>query len=703
MGCRPPARAFLWTGHDVIDHHHRFVSAPPAAAAHDGATAATPRRSHVVNTVPALVVVAVLLVWSVFHGGFAATQWYPGAIGLVLVLAALLAGGRPSVAALPRVTQVALASLALFTAWSFASIAWADAKGVAWEGANRTLLYLAIFAICALSSLDAKRALLVVGSWTIGILVLAVCVLVRLPDAIGTGPAVLGPGLAAPVGYSNAEACLWLMAAWPALVLASRAALPPAVRGVFAGGSVVLFDIALLSESSGAAIAAGICLVMLLVALPGRVRTLLTLVPIAIGLAVTAPHVIDVSRARRDAATAIGDLASLAAPIIAAALVVAVLVTLLARLERGRPLAPATTRRVNRAVAAIVVALGVCGVGVVLAVVGNPVEAIDERWESFQLGATIDPATGTLAGFGGARYDYYRVAVDIIADHPAAGVGADNFAQDYAAQGRAGEFPAYVHSIELRTLVHTGLVGGLLLAAAFSAALVAAMRVARGGSAGAAAAAAAAAMVFVHWFVQGSADWFWEFPALGGVAFAMLGVACALVAHPAAVQRPRAPRTLRRGAIVLGVTLLAGCCASLAGPWASAVLIQRAGRAWPIDATAAFGQLDLAADLNPLSSRPLLVEGTIAVRLNRVPRAGASFAEALQRDPRNAYATLALAALASQRGDRARAFALIRRAARLNRQDSVTLGALAAVRAGKRIDIAGLLDQYERLARTAGR
>jgi tetratricopeptide (TPR) repeat protein len=649
------------------------------------------------------VVVAVLLVWSVSHGGFALTTWYPGAVGLVLVLAVLAAGLRPSLAALPRVTLIALAALALFTAWSFASIAWADARGVAWEGANRTLLYLAIFAICALSSLDAKRALLVVGSWTIGILVLAVLVLVRLPDAVGTGPAVLGPGLAAPVGYSNAAACLWLMAAWPALVLACSAAPRPALRGLFAGGSVVLFDVALLSESSGATIAAGICLVVLLVALPGRVRALLTFVPIAIGLAVTAPHAIDVSRARREAGSATGDLASLAVPIIAAALVVAVLVTLIARRERARPAAPAAARRVHRGVAAAAAAVAVCGAGVALAVVGDPVDAIDERWQSFKLGATVDPATGTLAGFGGARYDYYRVAADVIADHPLAGVGADNFAQDYAEQGRAGEFPAYVHSIELRTLVHTGLIGGLLLAAAFGAALAGAVRVVRGGSAAAAAAAAGAAMVFVHWAVQGSADWFWEFPALGGAAFAMLGVACALVARDGAEQRPRASRALPRGAVVLGVALLVACCVSLAGPWTSAILTERAGRVWPIDAAAAFRQLDLAADLNPLSSRPQLVEGTIALRSDRPARADAAFERALRRDPRNAFATLALGALASQRGDAAGALVLVRRAAQLNRQDSVTLGALAALRAGRPIDVSEMLDQYQRLARAAAR
>ncbi|MGI8730444.1 MAG: O-antigen ligase family protein [Solirubrobacteraceae bacterium] len=659
-------------------------------------------RTHAVAATPALLIVGVLLWWSWSYGGFELTVWHPGALVLVLVLAALAAGLRPALGELPRTVQIALGALALFTAWSFASIAWADAQGVAWDGANRTLLYLVVFAIPALSRLDGPRALLVIAAWTLGILVLAVWVLVKLPDAVGPGPAVLGPGLAAPLGYSNAAACLWLMAAWPALVLSSRTALPPVLRGLFAGGALVLFDVALLSESGGATIAAAICLVVLLIALPGRVRALLFLVPVGIGAALTAPHAIEVSAARRDAGAAVGELASLATPVLGVALAVAALVSVIALLERRRPPSPAISRRTGRAVGAVAAAAGILAVIAVLSVTGNPVDTVNARWEAFKLGATVDPATGSLAGFGGARYDYYRVAVDVIAEHPLRGVGADNFAQDYAARGRALEFPAYVHSIELRTLLHTGLVGGLLLATAFGAALLGALRAARGAPA-AAAAAAAAVMVFMQWFVQGSADWFWEFPALGGAAFAMLGVACALVPRSNPTTKRRSPHALRRGGLVLAGALLVACCLSLVAPWTSKILTDRAGRVWPLDAAAAFRQLDVAAKLNPLSAQPALIEGTIALRLNRLDAARGAFTRALERNPRDAFATLALGAIASNRGDRARALVHLRRARRLNRQDAVTIGALQAVRAGQRIDIPALLAQFELLARDAQR
>ncbi len=282
------------------------------------------------------------------------------------------------------------------------------------------------------------------------------------------------------------------------------------------------------------------------------------------------------------------------------------------------------------------------------------------------------------------------------------GVGADNFAQDYAQRGRALEFPSYVHSIEMRTLLHTGIVGALLLAVAIGAALLGALQAARAAPPLAAAAAAAAAMVFLHWLVQGSADWFWEFPALGGAAFAMLGVACGALPRRDAVARERpAPRALRLAPAAAGAAVLVASCVSLAGPWMSAIETQRAGRVWPVDANAAFRQLDLAADLNPLSSRPALTKGTIALRLGRLDRARAAFTQAVERDPRDAYAPLALGAIASRRGDRAQALAHLRRAASLNRQDGITKAALDTVRAGRPIDIPGLLGQFDLLARQA--
>ncbi len=45
--------------------------------------------------------------------------------------------------------RIALGALAAYTALSYLSILWAAVPGEAWEGANRTLLYLLVFALFA--------------------------------------------------------------------------------------------------------------------------------------------------------------------------------------------------------------------------------------------------------------------------------------------------------------------------------------------------------------------------------------------------------------------------------------------------------------------------------------------------------------------------------------------------------------------------
>ncbi|MBA3327494.1 MAG: O-antigen ligase family protein [Solirubrobacterales bacterium] len=429
-------------------------------------------------------------------------------------------------------------------------------------------------------------------------------------------------------------------------------------------------------------------------------------------------------------------LDTLPGPVLTAAVLVGLGVLAIALLERRTPVDPGFALRVKRAVGVAAVVLAVVGVAGALVAVGDPVDRVQTKWDEFKRGAGVatDGQAGFTNGFGGARYDYYRVALDLVEENPVHGVGADNFAQDYAARGRALEFPAFVHSIELRTLVHTGILGGLLLGLALGAALLAAWRATRveGGRALSAAVSVAATMCALQWAVQGSADWFWEFPALGGAAFALLGVACGLAPHRSRPAEARdapaeardapaeardapaeardapaeargAPRGLRLAVLGVAGVVLVAALASLVLPWTSAIEVQRASKVWPADAPAAFGQLELAADLNPLSSQPALYEGTIALRLNRLDRARTAFTEALERDSREAYATLALGVIASQQGDRRRALAFLRRAAVLNRQDAVTLGALDRVRAGERIEIPALIEQFQILARNADR
>ena len=145
-----------------------------------------------------------------------------------------------------------------------------------------------------------------------------------------------------------------------------------------------------------------------------------------------------------------------------------------------------------------------------------------------------------MSGLGSNRYDFYRVALDEFVAHPLVGIGADNFQQQYLAHGRSEETPHYPHSVELRTLAETGLIGALLALVGLGAALLAAARGLRGPDPLGRAVVAAALAGFAYWVVHGSFDWFWEFAGLGAPAFALLGLACALAPRtPAATDPPR--------------------------------------------------------------------------------------------------------------------------------------------------------------------
>src|SRR6476469_4707064 len=88
--------------------------------------------------------VVVFAVWLAKDAGYAPTTWYTGGLFLVALAAvAFLAFGR---AAVSRPALVALGCLGAFAAWSLLSIACASDKGIAWDGANRTVLYFVVFA-----------------------------------------------------------------------------------------------------------------------------------------------------------------------------------------------------------------------------------------------------------------------------------------------------------------------------------------------------------------------------------------------------------------------------------------------------------------------------------------------------------------------------------------------------------------------------
>ena len=177
---------------------------------------------------PALAALALFIVWATDQAGYPVTHWAPGGL-LILALLAITAGHRCGLRSreVPRPVRVALGCLAAYTALSYLSILWAGVPGDAWEGADRTLLYLLVFALFACWRQRGATAALLLGGWTLAMIVLAACSRWLHVDAAGAARLqTLLPGgrLLYPSGYANANAAQWLMAFWPAAAAGAQRA-----------------------------------------------------------------------------------------------------------------------------------------------------------------------------------------------------------------------------------------------------------------------------------------------------------------------------------------------------------------------------------------------------------------------------------------------------------------------------------------------
>jgi hypothetical protein len=670
--------------------------------------------------------IVLFIVWATDQAGYPLTHWAPGGLivlallGLTLALVGLRAGEVP----IP--VKLAVGCLAAYTALSFASILWAAVPGEAWEGANRTLLYLLVFSLFALWRQRGASAALLLGGWTLAMIALAAFVALHVnADAGHLGGLFAGERLAYPTGYPNASAAQWLMAFWPALLLARSERLPWALRGVLAGGAVLLAEVALLSQSRGSLYATPVMLVLVFALLPGRVRTFAVLVPVAAGVGLAAPTVLHVGdRLKSGGGNAAAAMHAATTAMFVAALVVGLIVAVGAAIESRGVLSPATGKRLHKGVAAAAVLALLAVLAGGLAAAGNPVTRVRHGWDTFKGGYAADNTGGNrlVSGLGSNRYDFYRVGLNEFAAHPLVGIGADNFEQQYLRYGHSDETPHYPHSIELRTLAQTGVIGALLALVGLAAALLAAVRGLRGADPLGRAVVAAALAGFGYWVVHGSFDWFWEFAGLGAPAFAMLGLACALAPRgslerarthlgdePMSASEARLPGEtspaanappvpgkppggrlgvgLRGVGIGLGALAAALAALSIAAPWLSQRQVQSAARVWTKSPQTAYARLNDAARLNPLSDEAYVVAGSIALRFDDLPRADHEFALALERTPGDAYATLERGAIASTENDRRAALALLERAALLNPRDPLTRQALRLAREGKRVSV----------------
>lgn len=646
--------------------------------------------------VPGLLVLATGLLLSVMDGGFEPTVWYPAALFLLVLLVLTVVVAPPRPAERGRLATIAIVLYGLFCVWSYLGITWADAPGSAWEGANRALLYGLAITLVVLRPWTRRAAL--IGFGLVGGVLTLIAAYVLVSGAIDSDPSnLLQEGrLGEPAGYVNASAGLWLIGMWPLLALALNRGLPLAVRALSVGAATLLLQAAFLSQSRGGAIALAVAAVVYVALSPRRWSALLALGLPVVATAITFDTLAGVRDAATVAALAPAFDSAVEAILIATAIATAVAAGALAVGRRTQSWAGEQPRLSRNGDIALLAIAGLLVVGGLVAI-GNPVDWADGRWQDFKTSgySDVNSASNRFTGsLGSGRYDFYRVAFGQFEEHPLRGVGQDNFANEYLLKREGAEAPRHPHSLVLKMLSQGGLIGSALFFGAIAVLLAAGWRSRQRlrRVADDASLVVGGIAAFVIWLVQAAGDWLWAFPALGILAFGLLGIAARLGdvadvdsgAPEIAVDGPgaRFRRIAGRSAIAFGV-LLAGLsliCAGISARYTSAAYDSSA-----TDIATSLDRLDRAAELNPLSAEPLLAKGVLAQRIGRYDVAVAALQDAAEREPDNWFIHFELGLAQAAQGHKALALEDLREARRLNPLQPVTGEVIDQLRAGRNV------------------
>lgn len=645
-------------------------------------------RPHAPALMPGLVVLCLLLVWAAHSGGYNPDTWYWGALVALALLSAVAVGFGSNWPHLSRARAIPLAAFALYVAWSYLSITWAQSKGDALEGSNRALLYLLLFTVLFMLPWTAEGALIMLLGFVIGVGLIGIVILVRLASADHVQQLVLDGRLAAPTGYYNSTVALFFMDAVAAIVLAARRDLHPVLRGGLVAIACVSLQLSLMGQSRGWLFTLPFVVLASIAVAHDRMRVAAAaLIPIA---AVLAPvhrllRVFDSSAGpslNHAAATA----GRTALAICGAMFIAATLLAWADTKLEPPSLSPRRRRQLGIALAALAVATG--GAGGVIATHGDPVGFVKRQWQGFT-NASASNAAGTHFGqVGSGRYDFWRVSLDALIAHPLQGLGQDNFTDYYLPRRHTDEEPRWTHSIEFRLLAHTGLVGFALFATFVVAGLLAVLRSFRRGPPANRAIAGACLVPLIVWLIHGSVDWFWEIPALSGPALGFFAIAIAVAREGSpAVVPERSPgrisaqlRRIPRPALVgTGVAALLAAVVVLGFPYLAvretAVASALRGQSPPT----ALSDLNLAAKLNPLNAGASRLGGLIALQEGQFFEAERRFRQAIARERGGWFPWLGDGLAASQLGDRTRAQHDFEVARSINRRQPAVAQALARV------------------------
>jgi tetratricopeptide (TPR) repeat protein len=641
----------------------------------------------VLEFAPVTLLLALSVVALPISGAFFPRVWYPGAVLAVGLLVAALIGGRRALPASPW-ARAALFALIATAALNLLSITWAPWKGAAWDAGNQLMLVAAAAWIAAIAPWRAAAAVVLACAWSAGVGIVLVVTMISAARSGHPQTYLIDEQFSAPIGYANALAALAALAAVPPLLVSARRRLHPMVQAALLALATFLVLFALLPQSRAAIVLMGGTALLAFAFAPARLVLLTRYAVMAVALLAAAGPVLHVYRTvvrGGDLHAALGTAAK--AMLLGAAL--AFLLGLgIAFLQHRLEPAPGAVRAARRArIPAL--ALGAVAVVVLgIAFSGRIGTSVSDRWAELK-DPTPQVDTGapriTQPISDAKRYDDWRVAWDAFKDHPFAGIGANNFQRRYAAHRRFQKYSLYAHSIELRVLSETGVVGGVLLLATLVAllgGLVTAYRRTRGPARSIVVAGGA---MGVYFLAHSSVDWLEQFPALFVPVIVMLFAAIGLGARVRPSPPRRTPRALRWALASIGAVALVAVLASLVFPLLARIDVDRAKAEFRTDPAAAYRDLDRAEGLNPLSSDAQILRGQISLSRRDETDATRAFRDALGIEDRFvAYFQLAL--IESHRGHRAEARRLIDAALVRSPKDPILIVAGRRIAAGKRLD-----------------
>ena len=269
-----------------------------------------------------------------------------------------------------------------------------------------------------------------------------------------------------------------------------------------------------------------------------------------------------------------------------------------------------------------------------------------------------------LSANGSGRWQFWEAAADAFQAKPLHGHGAGSYEAWWAEHGTLAVFIRDAHSLYLEVLAELGVVGFLLLAAAFATGLLTALSRLRRSRDGESRDLAAVTALFLAFCAAAAIDWMWELTVVSAVAFVCL----ALIVGPASDSAARQRRATSRPALVaVGLTAAWLLVCAQAIPYLSELRIRASQEAAARgDGVAALDAAESARAIQPWAASPWLQLALVREEGGDLEAAATAIARARARDSSDWRLWLVTARLQTKLGNVPSARASLGRARSLN-------------------------------------